>query len=566
MLQINTGKMFVRKPEYINNLRGVLYTNLRLVGTEKIKTTAGTILAAGSGLDDPAVIYELTEQIEARADGPGVLISHCVEPYAKDFAVVVSFALNVLCTVDFATTERLSSGKPGPAGRYSPRSLIQRFFDERVLCSPEDVDKLCQFTDQLLALERKSFLGAIRAMRTYVVAMHRVADDLELAYTLLVASIESLAQNFDGHKAVWNDVEDQKRIAIDKALTDAPDDVAQKVRLAILDTEHTKLKKRFHDFALSHVTPGFFRKEAPADLRPVGRHDLSEAIEQAYRLRSAYVHTLSQLPWSLTMPNAFCETVLENRVQTLTLQGFARLARHVIGEFVKRQPKLDKEPYKYDLERSGVVLANLPPQYWVGKTTGMRNEDGRVKFEGFLEQITSHLLRREDTVVTDLRDVLRTIEPLLPNMKREQRVPFLALLYCFNYFVRSEDRLVDGIDTFQRFAAELDAPSEESLFVHLLRDTMPYWPLDIHEKVLQKYFHRRKQRSGLRASATLEAASLLAIAERHRCGGDWGRARIFISEAVENLPGHLQLRDFEKAFNGAEFIRWQAILLPARTN
>lgn len=562
MLQINTGKLFVRKPEYVNELRGILYTNLRLVGTAKIETAAGTILAAGSSLNDPAVVYELTEQIEARPDGAGVLLSHCIEPYAKDFAVVVSFALNVLCTLDFATTDRLSSGKPGPAGRCPPRALIQRFFDEKVLCSPEDVQKLHDFTDQLLALERKSFLGAIRAMRTYVVAMHRVADDLELAYTLLVASIESLAQKFDDHQAAWSDVDHQKRQAIDTALVGAPEDVAQRVRSATLSTEHTKLKKRFHDFTLSHLTPSFFRAEASPDLHPVGRNDLSDAVEQAYKLRSAYVHTLSQLPWSLTVPNAFRETVLENRVQTLTLQGLSRLVRHVIGEFVKRQPKLDKEPYDYSLERAGVVQVSLAPQYWVGNTTGIRPSDGRVRFEGFLEQITSHLLSKDDVVVTDLRDVFRAIEPSLPNMKREERIPFLALRYCFDYFARAEDRFVEGANKFRSFAEELDAPSPESVFAHLLMNKTPHWSLESHQAVLEEYFLSRRRKNGMRAPAMLEAASLLTIAECYRVEGDWKGAMTFVSKALESFPACLQLREFEESFIGAMYIHWQTILLP----
>jgi hypothetical protein len=255
---------------------------------------------------------------------------------------------------------------------------------------------------------------------------------------------------------------------------------------------------------------------------------------------------------------------LENRVQTLTLQGLSRLVRHVIAEFVQRQPKIDKEPYDYSLERAGVVLASLAPQFWIGRTAGMRLEDGRLKFEGFLEQINSHLLRRDEAVVTDLREVLSAIAPRLPGMKRKHRVPFLALFYCYNYFVRSEDRFVERADKFRCFAQELDAPSGESLFVHLLMNRTPHWSLEIHEKVLEEYLLNRRQRSGLRAPAMLEAALLLAIAERHRIEGDWKAAITFISKAVENLPGCLQLREFERTYHGAMFIDWQSILLPVR--
>ena len=41
--------------------------------------------------------------------------------------------------------------------------------------------------------------------------MHRLADDLELAYTLFVASIESLAQQFDAFQPGWDDYDEAKR-------------------------------------------------------------------------------------------------------------------------------------------------------------------------------------------------------------------------------------------------------------------------------------------------------------------------------------------------------------------
>ena len=63
--------------------------------------------------------------------------------------------------------------------------------------------------------------------------------------------------------------------------------------------------------------------------------------------------------------------------------------------------------------------------------------------------------------------------------------------------------------------------------------------------------------------ATLEAAAFLVLAERYRSDGDWTKAKIFVANAVDNLPSHAVLRTFEKTFNGAELIRWRIILLPA---
>lgn len=45
MLQICSGKMFQREIEYRNNLRGVLYTNLRLSRDKRLETDAGSLLS-----------------------------------------------------------------------------------------------------------------------------------------------------------------------------------------------------------------------------------------------------------------------------------------------------------------------------------------------------------------------------------------------------------------------------------------------------------------------------------------------------------------------------------------
>ena len=43
----------------------------------------------------------------------------------------------------------------------------------------------------------------------------------------------------------------------------------------------------------------------------------------------------------------------------LTLQGLTRLARHVITEFIRRQPKVETEDYDYRYEQSGIVYVPL---------------------------------------------------------------------------------------------------------------------------------------------------------------------------------------------------------------
>ena len=259
--------------------------------------------------------------------------------------------------------------------------------------------------------------------------MHRLADDLELAYTLFVASIESLAQQFDAFQPEWDDYDETKKNKIDAALEHADEITAFNVRNALLETEHASLARRFREFSIAHVKGSYFRGESEGVNGPVNRADLEEALREAYRLRSRYIHNLQELPRPLAMSALPGDTVRVEGSTLFTFQGIARLARHVILEFVDRQPKLQKEQYDYFGERYGIVQMPLSPKYWVGGAEHLRLKVGTKRLEGFLSQLSSHFRKNEDSSITDLTPALSKAETLFPSASEAQRRPLLGALF-----------------------------------------------------------------------------------------------------------------------------------------
>ena len=567
MLQIATGKLFNHPVGWENLLRGMLYTNATFGSEDAVETAGGRLLPSTSYSIHPRVlVYELLERMEADESGPGVLISSCVEPYLNDFAVVASFALNCVCTPDIDLARRLTSGKKGLATRAAPQEFVRRFFDADFWCKPEEVAFLQEFTTQLIGLPRNIFLCVMRAIRTYINGMHRIADDLELAYTLLVASVESLAQDFDGHVSDWESYEERKRLAVDEALSGVEEKFAQRVRDALLSVEHTALARRFREFAISHTPPSYFREATLVTNQSLSRSDLTEVLAMAYQSRSKYVHQLKRLPDVVVLGHAYDETALHERVTFLTLQGLSRLMRNVIIEFVKAQPSLKHEKYNYALERSGVIQLQMAPQYWVGNAEGDMINAGRRKLEGFLEQFVPCLLKEEGATLTDLRPALNTVAVLLPNSKKGLRLPYLALYALFNRAVSEEQRapISESIDTL--IQQELLQPSAEALIAHTILGKMINWPLESHVQELENYFKRRGKPSGLRFPRLFEAAVSLDLAERYRLMGDLDKCRKMISLAVESHPGHQYLVQFEAKFAADTPIHGSYILLPHSTS
>ena len=494
MLQIASGKLFSKEPASRNELRGVLCSNLVVVHEGAIATAAGrllptTMVAGRQG----QLVYELTEFIE-EAPAPGVIASHGIEPYIHDFAAVASLGLNATCTVSADATARITGGNRSTNVGYPPSSFIPRVFDREIVARAEEIEAFVEFVDALISLERKYFLGAMRAIRTYVVAMQRLVDDLELSYTLLVASIESLAQSFDRFEPKWTDYDDVKKAKIDNALVGASDPIANRVRRALLETEKLAAGRRFREFAKARVRGSFFREEADGIQNPVSQADLNQLLREAYALRSGYIHRLCELPRALTVAALPGEATRVDGRMLFAFRGLARLARHIILGFVREEPKRQKERYDYRAERYGIVQMSLAPQYWVGNPQGITLALGIKRLEGFLTQLSAYLGNEEAAVITDLRPMLWKVEPLMDSGTERDRRPFLTLYRLFNALAPDDQRMPNVADIERRFGDELNKPSLESMLVCLILGVSPNWQLADFECIVDGYFEQRARK------------------------------------------------------------------------
>lgn len=556
MLQIASGRLFHGPPGRENHIRGILHTNLSLYGEERVDTSVGALLATSSSRTGGALVLEMVERMEDGRRESGVLISRGADYYLDDFSAVVCFGLNVICSPYADLVDRLT--RPGRRGD-APASLIKGVFDPHIHRGADDLAAFASFVNDLVRLPRKQYLAAFRAIQSYQDALHRLGDNREMAYALLVAAVEGLAQKFDGHRAKWPDLPDTKRKPIDAALKDAPEDVADGVRDAVLENEHVLLSRRFRDFALDHVEPSFFRASAGAYEAPASKSDLPVALREAYALRSKYLHVGAELPKLLSWGGGGDVMLLE-RLPILTFHGLSRLVRHVVMTFVARQPKLDHEPYDYRREERGIVQAEVASQYWLWDPACVTPTNGARLLEAFLAELAQCLLE-PTSKLTNLEKTLAAVATVVPTLKRAKQRPFVALYLLYNSVLRrSEEPDVQAFAA--RYRKVLDGPSSESLVAHLVVGQVPDWPIAAHRAATEGYLEERK--GGVRFPRVFEAALLLELAERYRAAGHPEEARTLIADAVDTCPGHRQLLDFEGAWSEDAAISWGEILLPAR--
>lgn len=578
MLQIITGKFFTTHDLNVTRHRAVLYSNYdpSRREVETFETAAGSLTPTGTMQPAGEVfpwIYEVDEKLEAvRPDGTRDFLKAVGADYfIQDFAAVASFALNITCTPDLDLARRLVHGQHAALGvPHPPKQYVGRVFEPSIEPRDGDGARLREFVSDLVGLERRTYKAVMRAIRRYVNGLHRVADDLDLAYALLVASIESLAQGFDAFTPTWEDFAQDKREALDKVLSSAAEDVAAGVRRVLLAHEHLALARRYREFTLAHLRPSFFREEAAGESAPVRRSDLPGVLERAYVFRSKYVHTLLELPGLLTASPSKGDTNLVEGGLALTFHGLARVARHVIGEFVARAPKVERETLDYRKELPNVVRAQLSFTIWGTWSTRYDHKSARRYLGGFLtEDFTAILTREPQATVTptDIRPLVEKAETLILGLaKAEQRLPLLTLYLLFHHWFPPEYHRPKCEQILKKFGSDFNAPSIESMLLHTLFNDTPNWTLEEFEETRRAYFKQRYTKNGLEFGPILEVAVILFSAELHRREGHIARARELVSEAVGNLPGRTSLLEFERqmAEESPQAIDWRELLLPAQ--
>ena len=563
MIQINTGRFFKTEDVYRTTQRTVLYSNYR--GYNPIDTVAGSYAPANSTTDVASAVYIVDQILEASMpDGtPSILVAVHSETLAQDFAVLVSFCLRITCALDPALVSRLTQSIRPPIGVTThPSQLVDQIFDREVRPHQVDETLLPRFVADLVQLERVRFKAVMRAIRRYVIGLHRIGDDPALAYALLVASIESLAQDFDQFKATWEDFDPDKKRRIDKALTTADVTTRKAVRSVVLENEHIALRRRYQEFALGHLPSSFYREEA-ADRGAAARAgDLPLALKHAYAFRSRLVHQLEELPGQLVLPLPRTDIVQIDGKPALTFSGLARIARRVIMQFVELSPKLAAEDFNYRSDLPNVMRAPLAPRYWMWRAENYNARTARRYLSGFLRELESLMLGRK-TGITDMSNVLKKIERQVPTLAPCNRRPMVALYLLWHQNVAEELRRPDAEVFFQRHLSDLEDVSIESLICYTILSHRTGWDPDEQEQIRIDYQKQRYHKGGIRLGPVFEVALTLDTAEAFRLSGKMPEALSLIADAVENMPGEVALLDLEQTWLAGKIapIRWRDILL-----
>jgi hypothetical protein len=110
--------------------------------------------------------------------------------------------------------------------------------------------------EKAIRLPRAKYVALIDVLDAVDRSLQAINGSLDLAYSLLVYALESLAQKFDRYQPKWDDYDQQLRGKLDKALKADPQLEAE-VRSILVEASHLKLNTRFRDFVETHISTDF---------------------------------------------------------------------------------------------------------------------------------------------------------------------------------------------------------------------------------------------------------------------------------------------------------------------
>lgn len=558
MLQVSSGKFFKSEELYETVHRFVVYTNYRFYGRNAIDIGVGKVFPCWDSYESDVskFVCEVTERIEKSqgGEGPGVLISTGGRELVNDLLMLMSFRFGAIFSLEYETARRMVL-KTLPAQEGKKREdFLDRYFKPCIISNQKDVSNFRNFCKRLLGAERKIYEGLLRSIKQYVTAVYRSRDDLNGSYTLMVASIEALAQNFDEYESAWDDYDGKSKKEIDEALLAVDSDIADAIRAVIVKREHLSATRRFVEFSLSHIQDSYYRGDAENVIRPASKSDVKLAVKNAYSLRSRYIHQLESIPNRLHMQKDLQEIVLENGTAYFSMTGLARFSKHIIETFLSLQDSVEFESYDYMSNLPNTIKLTMAPRYWIGRAEGLSLENIYVYLSGHLDEYASHLMGGHSSF-SQMTPVLDKIEVMVAGLSRPaQKVPFVALyLFYTALFSNLHDR---GLAFLDKYARIQDVPAIENLLLHILFRENPPWPLGENISLMGSYLKSRRKEGELKLHSLLESVIYLWLVEQY-FDVDRSQSLKLVCEAVENWPGNRNLENYEKLIqDGAEPIFW----------
>ncbi len=558
VLQIITGKFFKSEERHISDGRGVLYSNYRWY--LPIETCIGRLEPLGTRACPTAYLFSFKNQIEKEKGNFSIVRTGDGE-IIEQFRLLCSFGLRASFAEDRSwVTHLCRTGTIGQSDDYAPTQLLPRYFASRIEGVQHEAQTFAELVAKTLSLSRSDFQSVMSALRAFSGALEVVGSSLDLAYSMLVYALESLAQKYVQHQPQWPDYDQRTRAKLEPILAALPSEQANGIKAALLDHAHLKLRARFLEFICTHVEDSYFTSSAPLSF-PLQKSELRRAARNIYDVRSAYVHELVPLLDQLRVPQIAEGEVFRWELEPhLTFNGLVRLSDHVIRTLISRLPSVEKEDFAWRSALPGIVRLQMAPQYWIHQVGGFEPATAHRYFEGFLSHFTETRLQGEP--ICDMSAIMEKIEQVGGQGKPEHQRAMLALYSLYNMCLRSDLRRPDWELFLEKHQAIVDQPAIELMATRVVLDGGFPWTYAEGAAALASHESARFHRGVFHPPLAVEVALMVVVANQALREGLPDAHASMVRTALLNSSGRPPLQAaLQKALEAPQEIEIEQVLL-----
>lgn len=534
MLQLISGKFFSGSNKYEYDAKGILFSNCKWTWYKPIKTNIGTLEAVDYNKDViSAFVFNYKNQIEKSSP-----IVRCGDDeILEQFRVICSFGLKGYFSKyreDIIKT-CFTIGAQG----FPIKQFVKDKVEPNHRLQSEDIDNFIKIINRVISLERKSYKRIISTLKSILDSIETIGYNIDLAYSMLVYCLESLAQGEENYQPIWENWDQNIRSELDTVFEKIPEEQSTQIKKILLKDKQLKLQQRFLDFIKTHTKDSFFIHEAERIQIALRNSHMEEALRNSYQMRSKFVHELKPIQNQLSHP-AFVENdvFIFNNKPYLTYNGLFRLTNHVLENHIYSLPIDEKEKLNYRDELPGKIEVKLAPQYWIWKPESLNGQTANKFLSALIGQLEA------DGPLTDMTDVMKKIKEIFKDTPREQKGSLLYLFWLYNSVIQ-ENLRINGWEDF--ISSNMDFFSElkfENIAIRTIGNAELIWGINSCIQVYKQYLRSKYKKNSFALPPLTESAVLCAIANKALKDGfikeyDW-----LIKNAIKELSGKKGVQDY----------------------
>jgi len=536
VLQIISGKFFDSDDRFRHDAKGILFSNYSWV--QPIETCVATLEPVDTYASVSSYVVSYVNQIEKeKPPAKNVLIRTGDSEIVEQFMLLCCFSLkaffhqerNVVAVA--CRDQRINS-----SDYHIPSNFVPRIFSRQINGSVSEVESLSGFIDSAISLKREYYNSLIISLRNFTDALQIIGTNIDLAYSLLVYSLEALAQRSDTYAPAWDDYPNEVRENLDKILCGIADDTAKDIKNTLLKNNNLKAIKRFLDFVHTHIDEKFFIDEAPPGFMTVRSSELDRALRNAYTIRSKFAHQLQPIQEQLKHPRmANGDVIRFSGEPYLSISGLVRVVQHVIGNFVKKKDKVTHEAFNWRNELPGILTMEASPQYWIWQHKELKPEHATKKLSGFLSQLETVFLNSEP--MTDLRELLFEYEKMINQSANPYKTQMLVTYVLYNAFVADEYKCVNYSKVFDKNKELFNHCTIEIMVMWLLMGQRWPWMAERCASCWQDYQRAKHRKSSIAVPRVMGVAVMVEIASMYKQENNTSKYNSWMGIAILEAAG-----------------------------